>query len=117
MKNFVDQALDYLIDSNLNIILNDLKLCGEKRIIAGAMFKGCDFIFNDINKIKYDKRDDRIVAYKAIGVSFISQEIRCIRYQKVLNNTEYKEQYETTLQLYNWEQLSYEEPQLDNVGQ
>lgn len=117
MKTFVDQALDYLIDSNLNKILCDLNLDGERKIIAGAMFKGCDFIFNDINKIKYDKRNDRIVAYKAIGISFVNQEIKCIRYQKTLNDTEYKEQYETTLQLYNWKQLSYEEPQLDSVGQ
>lgn len=117
MKDFVDQALSHLIDANLSKVLNDLGLDNNKKIIAGAMFKGCDFVFNDIGKIKYDKRNDKIIAYRAIDVLFINQEIRCIRYQKTLGDAEYKEQYETTLQLYNWQQLSYEEPQLDNVEQ
>lgn len=115
MENFVDQALNHLIGPNLNKILNDLDLSSDKKIIAGAMFKGCDFVFNDMNKTKYDKRDNKIIAYKAIGVSFVNQEIRVIRYQKASTNAEYKEQYETILQLYNWQQLSYEESQLDNV--
>lgn len=117
MKTFVDQALDYLIDPNLSKILNDLDLDSSKKIIAGAMFKGCDFVFSDIDKTKYDKRNNKIVAYKAINVSFVNQMITCIRYIKKLSDDEYKEDYITTISLYNWNDLSYEEPQLDNIEQ
>lgn len=61
------------------------------------------------------KKPDRIIAYKAIDISFINQRVMCIRYQKMLNDTEYKEQYTTDLSLYNWNELSYEEPQENNV--
>lgn len=79
------------------------------------MFKGCDFVFNDMNKTKYDKRDNKIIAYKAINVSFINQDIKCVRYIKTREDTEYKEQYTTDISLYHWNELSYEEPQYDNI--